>query len=125
MPGMIIKQLHVAFVILTFISFSVRSYWMYAGSKLLRNKVVRIVPHFIDFFLLSTGLIMAVSFYGAFYQRPWLLLKLLGVLIYIVLGSVALKRGKTMKTRIAAVFGSWLVFFYIVIMARTHAVIPY
>ena len=125
MPGMIIKQLHVAFVILTFISFSVRSYWMYAGSKLLRNKVVRIVPHLIDFFLLSTGLIMAVSFYGAFYQRPWLLLKLLGVLIYIVLGSVALKRGKTMKTRIAAVFGSWLVFFYIVIMARTHAVIPY
>ena len=122
---MIIKIFHVAFVILTFISFSVRSYWMYAGSKLLRNRAVRIVPHIIDFFLFSTGLIMAVSYYGAFYQQSWLLLKLLGVLVYIVLGSVALMRGKTMKIRIAAVFGSWLVFFYIVIMARTHAVIPY
>ena len=122
---MIIKQLHVAFVILTFISFSVRSYWMYAGSKLLRNKVVRIVPHIIDFFLLSTGLLMAIRYYGAFYQHHWLLLKLLGVLIYIILGSIALKRGKTMKVRIVAVFGAWMVFLYIVITARTHAVIPY
>ena len=120
-----IKKFHVAFVILTFVSFSLRSFWMLTGSKLLRNRAVRIVPHIIDFCLLLTGLVMAVSYYGAFYQRPWLMLKLLGVFVYIILGSVALKLGKTRKVRIAAVFAAWAAFFYIVVMARTHAVIPY
>ena len=122
---MLLKQLHVGFVFLTFVSFSVRSYWMYTGSGLLRSKAVRIVPHIIDSFLLLTGLTMAILYYGAFYQQQWLLLKLLGVLIYIILGSIALKLGKTMKVRIAAVFGAWAVLLYIVITARLHATIPY
>ena len=98
---------------------------MYSGSGMLRKKAVRIIPHIIDFFLLLTGLLMAVRYYGAFYQQGWLLLKLLGVLIYILLGSVALKYGKTIKVRTAAVLGSLAVFFCIVILARMHAVIPY
>ena len=122
---MLLKQLHVGFVFLTFVSFSVRAYWMYVGSGLLRSKAVRIVPHIIDSFLLLTGLTMAILYYGAFYQQQWLLLKLLGVLIYILLGSVALKLGKTMKVRIVAVFGAWVVLLYIVITARLHATIPY
>ena len=112
-------------MILTFFSFSIRSWWMYTGSGVLRKKAVRIIPHIIDFFLLLTGLLMAIQYYGAFYQQDWLLLKLLGVFIYIISGSIALKLGKTMKIRIAAVIVSWAVFFYIVIMARIHAVIPY
>jgi len=122
---MMIKKFHVAFAILTFGSFSLRSFWMVTESKLLRKRVVRIVPHIIDFCLLLTGLVMAVSYYGAFYQRPWLILKLLGVLVYIILGSIALKLGKTRKVRVAAVFAAWAAFLYVVVMARTHAVIPY
>jgi uncharacterized membrane protein SirB2 len=86
---------------------------------------VRIGPHVIDFFLLLTGLTLAIRYYGAFYQQPWLLLKLLGIILYIILGSVALRLGKSARSRLAAAVGAWMVFIYIVVMARSNAVIPY
>jgi uncharacterized membrane protein SirB2 len=120
-----LKQAHVVLAILTFVSFSTRVYWMYRGSAKLHSRAVKVIPHLIDALLLLTGLAVAVMFYGEFYRQPWLLLKLLAVVIYIITGSIALKRGNTMKIRMAAVFGSWGVFVFIVILAWTHGVIPY
>lgn len=125
MSHIIIKHIHVTFVILTFISFSMRVYWMIAGSGLLHNKVVKIVPHIIDTLLLLSGLTMAIMYYGAFYQQQWLMFKLLGVVIYIILGSIALKLGKTKPIRVVAVFAAWAVFFYIIIIVRNHNVFPF
>ena len=98
---------------------------MYKGSMLLQNKAVKIIPHVIDAMLLLSGLSMAIMYYGAFYKQSWLMLKLLAVIIYIFLGSVGLKYGKSMTVRIMAVTGAWLVFFYIIYLATTNAVIPY
>ena len=122
---MAIKDIHVAFAVLTFCSFSIRVYWMYTGSPLLRNRVVKILPHVIDTILLVSGLYMAVMYYGAFYKRRWLLLKLLGVVIYIILGAVALKAGRTRAIRMYAAAGAWLVFIYIVYIAWKNAVLPF
>lgn len=122
---MLLKQIHVVCAALTFISFTVRVYWRHTDSNYLRSKAVRIGPHVIDFFLLLTGLTLAIRYYGAFYQQPWLLLKLLGIILYIILGSVALRLGKSARSRLAAAVGAWMVFIYIVVMARSNAVIPY
>ena len=122
---MVIKYIHVILVILTFLSFSARVFWMYKGSMLLQNKAVKIIPHVIDAMLLLSGLSMAIMYYGAFYKQSWLMLKLLAVIIYIFLGSVGLKYGKSMTIRLIAVTGAGLVFFYIVVLARINAVIPY
>ena len=122
---MVIKYIHVAFVLLTFLSFSIRVYWMYTGSPLLRKKLVKILPHVIDTILLGSGLAMAIMYYGAFYRQQWLDIKLLGVVIYIILGMVALKSGKTRSIRLAAAIGAWLVFFYIIYIAWKNAVIPF
>ena len=122
---MLLKKMHVAFVILTFASFSLRSYWMYTGSRLSRHRAVRIAPHIIDLCLFLTGLSMVVRFYGDINHHPWLLYKLLGVCVYIILGSIALRPGKSRRIRLAAVFGAWAAFLYIIAMARSHAVIPY
>ena len=121
---MIIKDIHVTFVLLTFISFSIRVYWMYNGSPLSQARVVKILPHVIDTILLLSGLAMAVMYYGAFYRQRWLDYKLLGVVIYIILGIVALRSGKTRSIRIAAAVGAWLVFFGIIYIAWKNAVIP-
>jgi len=120
-----VKYLHVALVLLTFMSFSSRVYWMYVDSSLLQNRAVKIVPHVIDTLLLLSGLAMAIMYYGAFYRQPWLLLKLLCVVIYIILGMVALKSGKTRAIRLTAATGAWLVFFYIIYIAWKNAVIPF
>lgn len=122
---MIIKDIHVGFAALTFLSFSIRVYWMYNGSMLLQNRVVKIVPHIIDTILLASGLAMAIMYYGAFYRRPWLMWKLLGVVVYIILGTVALKRGRTRAIRIAAALGAWLVFVFIIVIAWKNAVLPF
>ena len=121
----VIKHIHVVFVLLTFLSFSTRVYWMYADSPLLRNKAVKIIPHIIDTLLLLSGLVMAVMYYGAFYRQPWLVIKLFCVVIYIILGMVALKSGKTRAIRLSAAVGAWLVFFYIIYIAWQNAVIPF
>ena len=122
---MIIKDIHVTFVVLTFLSFSIRVYWMYTGSAFLQNRVVKTLPHIIDTILLLSGLAMAVMYYGVFYRRPWLVLKLVCVVIYIILGVVALKSGKTRTIRIGAAIGAWLVFFYIIYIAWKNAVLPF
>ena len=122
---MIIKDIHVTFVVLTFLSFSIRVYWMYTGSALLQNRAVKILPHLIDTVLLLSGLAMAVMYYGAFYRRPWLVVKLVGVVIYILLGMVALKSGKTRAIRISAAGAAWLVFLFIIFIAWKNAVLPF
>ena len=122
---MIIKDIHVTFVVLTFLSFSIRVYWMYTGSVLLRHKAVKILPHIIDTILLASGLAMAIMYYGAFYRRPWLVLKLACVVIYIILGMVALRSGRTRGVRITSAIGAWLVFFFIIFIAWKNAVLPF
>lgn len=120
-----IKYIHITFVTLTFISFSIRAYWMYTGSALLHHKAVKIVPHIIDTLLLLSGLTTAVMLYGDFYRQLWLLYKLLLVILYIILGSLALKLGKTRPLRVAAAAGAWIVFIYIILIAINHDVFPF
>jgi uncharacterized membrane protein SirB2 len=44
----------------------------------------------------------------------WLIAKVLGLLLYIILGMVALHYGKTKGVRVLAWLSAWLVFIYIV-----------
>lgn len=122
---MALKYIHVTFVLLTFLSFSIRVYWMYTGSPLLRKKTVKILPHVIDTILLGSGLAMAIMYYGAFYRQQWLDFKILGVVIYIILGTVALKTGNSRSIRLVAAIGAWLVFLCIIYIAWKNAVIPF
>jgi uncharacterized membrane protein SirB2 len=55
-----------------------------------------------------------------FYQ-DWLTAKVIGLVIYIVLGTIALKRGRTMRVRLVAFFSAVAVFLWIVATARLHA----
>jgi uncharacterized membrane protein SirB2 len=94
-------------------------------SPLLKRKVVRIFPHIIDTCLFASGLTMALTYYEAFYTHAWLVAKLTALVLYIVMGSIALKYGKTKKIRMCSLMVSWLIFFYIVIVARTQSPIPF
>ena len=51
---------------------------------------------------------------------PWLAAKVVALLLYIALGTVALKRGKTRRIRLIAWLTAQLVFFYMVSVAITH-----
>jgi uncharacterized membrane protein SirB2 len=57
--------------------------------------------------------------------HPWLAAKIVALLAYIVIGSIALKRGRTKRIRLVAWLTAQAVFFYIVSVAVTHDPMPW
>lgn len=90
----LLKNLHLLTVAITVSLFLLRFYWQRVGAAILRRRWVRILPHVNDTLLLLSGaaLVMLTHFYPFSPQGSWLTEKLLGVIIYIALGSVALSR---------------------------------
>lgn len=121
MTYLAIKHLHVTCVVLSASLFTLRAWWMLTESPRLQAKWVRVLPHIIDTVLLTSALTLAALSSQWPFQRGWLTAKVLALLAYIVLGSVALKRGKTPATRRWALVGALLCLGYIVGAALTRS----
>ena len=120
MTYLTIKTIHVTCAVLSISFFVVRGFWMLFESDRLQKRWVKVAPHIIDTVLLGSALVMV--FWSAQYPfvQPWLTAKVVALIVYIVLGSVALKRGKTEAVRMTAFIGAILVFAYIVMVALTR-----
>lgn len=101
--------------------FILRGIWMMSKSGKLEAKVTRIAPHVIDsvFLLSGIGLIMVLRL--PVMTQPWLLAKFAALVVYIVLGAVALRRGPTISVRRTAFVLALLTFAYIVGVALTRS----
>jgi len=115
-----LKHLHLTTIVLTFCLFMLRGVWMLTDSPRLQQRWVRIAPHLIDTVLLASaiGLTVILSQYPL--VNSWLTAKVLGLILYIILGSIALKYGTTKPIRVAAWFAALAVFGYIVSVALTR-----
>lgn len=115
-----LKAVHVGCAAASYALFFVRGVWMIAGSPRLGERWARIVPHVVDTVLLAGAIGMTV----AIRQYPgavgWLTAKLVALIAYILLGTVALKRGRTPAVRIGAWLAAQATFFYIVAVAVTQ-----
>ena len=121
----LIKNLHLATIALSLALFILRGAWMIAASPMLQARWVRIVPHVNDTLLLSSGIALAVLVQQYPLVHGWLTAKLLALILYIVLGTIALKRGKTKAQRIAAWIAALLVFGYMVVVAMAYDPFPF
>ena len=122
----IAKTLHVGAVALTLLSFLVRGTWMLRGSAMLQRRWVRILPHLVDTVLLASALYLALGVHGyPAVGQGWITAKLLALLLYIGLGTVALKRGRTLGVRAAAFAGALATFGYIAAVAVTRSPAPW
>lgn len=119
-----LRALHIASVQLTLILFLLRGFWMLIESPRLHARWVSVVPHVNDTVLLSAAIAMLVVGGLNPLEQPWLLAKIIGLLAYIGLGTLALKRGRTKATRIKAMIAALGMFGYIVAVAMTKQVIP-
>ena len=120
-----VKHLHISCAILSGSFFLLRGFWMLADSPLLQWRWVKVVPHVVDTLLLGSALVM-VFWSGQYpFVQSWLTAKLLALVAYIVLGTIALKRGKTKGVRAFAMAAALAPFAYIVAVALTRqAAIP-
>ncbi len=117
-------KLHIATVLLSLAGFVARGVWMLRGSSLLRARWVRVTPHIVDTLLLASGVGLVFTLHLYPTQQPWLVAKLVALVVYIVLGTIALKRGRTRGVRAGAWVAALAVFFYILAVAFTKQVIP-
>jgi len=125
MTYLILKNLHLATIAITLTLFLLRGFWMMADSPRLQARWVRIVPHINDTLLLASGIGLAVMIQQYPLVHGWLTVKLFALIAYIVLGTIALKRGKTRVQRIAAWIAALLVFGYMVAVAVAHDPLPF
>ncbi|MEM6512005.1 MAG: SirB2 family protein [Pseudomonadota bacterium] len=109
-----LKHLHITLAVITAGGFMLRTWWSVSGAPLHEHRLVRVLPHFIDTLLLCSGIGMLVLASMSLTQHTWLLWKLVGLLVYIVAGSVAIRYGRTPRIRLIAAIIAVTVFVYIV-----------
>ena len=125
MDYLTLKTIHVASIATSYALFLLRGIWMVRGSALLQRRWVRIVPHVVDTVLLASAIALTITIGQYPLANDWLTAKVAGLLLYIVLGTVALRRGRTRRTRVVAWVAAQTVFFYIVAVAITRRPFPF
>lgn len=119
MDYLAIKHIHVTSVVLSGALFILRGLWMTRDSTMLNRRWVKVLPHVIDTILLASAVTLAVWIGMYPFVHTWLTAKVLALVAYIFLGTVALKRGRTKLIRISAFMAALLTYFYIVGVALT------
>ena len=116
----LLRATHVTSAALSIAGFVLRGVWMLAGSPLLRSRAARILPHVVDTVLLASAIGLLFVLDQAPFVHHWLTAKVVLLVLYIGLGTVALKRGRTRAIRTAALLGAVAVFAFIVGVALNH-----
>jgi uncharacterized membrane protein SirB2 len=117
----VIKLIHILAAALSIGGFIVRGIWMLTGTTLLARRWVRVVPHVNDTLLLALGVWLAVQIRQYPFVHGWLTAKIVAIAVYIGLGMVALRLGKTPGVRATAFVAALVTFLYIVGVALTRS----
>lgn len=120
-----LKSIHVGSVAASYTLFFLRGVWMMRDSPRLAQRWMKVVPHVVDTVLLASAVTMAVMIRQYPFVAGWLTAKVIGLVIYIALGMIALKRGRSKRIRVTAWIAAQCVFFYIVAVALTRNPLPW
>ncbi len=115
-----LRAVHITCAILTISLFAFRGLLMLAESPLQRNPVLRWTPVAVDTVLLTSALMLTTIIHQYPFATAWLTTKIVLLVTYIALGSIALRHGRTRKARIAAFIGALAAVGFLVTVARAH-----
>ncbi len=117
---MALKHSHMLFAVISGVFFLVRGCWMLMDSQMLQKVWVKVLPHVNDTLLLVCAIGLCVVTQQYPFVESWLTVKVFMLIAYILLGTIALKRGKTKSIRVVAFFAALASFIFMVSVARTH-----
>ncbi len=120
-----LKLIHVSCVVTSYALFFIRGVWMLRDSSLLHRRWVRIVPHVIDTLLLGSAITLALMLHQYPFVAGWITAKVVALFVYVGLGMVALRFGRTRGERVQAWLAAQVVFIYIVSVALTRNPLPW
>ncbi len=115
-----IKQFHIFVALLSGAIFAVRGAFVLAGARWPQALPVKWLSYAVDTALLTAALMLLTILPWAMFANGWLLTKVMLIVVYVVLGVFALRRGRTRRTRAACYVLALLVFGAIYGIARAH-----
>jgi len=116
-----IKWVHIAAAVSSGALFLLRGLLVQLGAKgFAMAAAVRYLSYSIDSVLLTAAFMLLTILPGGMFANGWLATKVALVVVYIVLGTFALRRAKTRAVAVSSYVLALLVFGFIVTVARAH-----
>lgn len=116
-----IKSIHIAMAITSGLIFALRGAGVLAGMRWPHWLPVRWTSYTVDTALLTAALMLLTMLPGAMFANGWLTVKLLLLVVYIVLGVFAIKRGRTRLAKAGFYVAALLTFGMVYSIARAHS----
>lgn len=117
----LLKWIHAGCATVSGAGFLCRYLLMLANSPLAGSRMARVAPHVVDTVLLVSAVALAWTAGAMPLRDDWLTTKIGGLVIYIGLGSLALKRARTKRARALAGALALAVFGHIASVALTKS----
>lgn len=108
-----LKQLHIILALISVLLFIYRWALSFGDRHRLQRRWLKVAPHVNDTLLLLTGIVMMETLQMSLGQRPWLMVKLIALVLYIGLGVMAIKR-QSQGQKLAAGLAALAVYGYMI-----------
>ncbi|HET9693314.1 MAG TPA: SirB2 family protein [Steroidobacteraceae bacterium] len=115
-----LRQAHITFAIVSVSIFALRGLLMLAGSPHANSGWLKYPSYTVDTLLLTAALMLTSVIHQYPFQADWLTMTVALLVVYVVLGSIALKRGRTRRARVGAFVAALLTVGFLFTVARAH-----
>lgn len=115
-----IKHAHILLALLSGGLFTLRGGFALAGARWPRALPVRWLSYAIDTTLLTAALMLLTILPWAMFANGWLLTKIALIVVYVVLGVLAMRPRRTRAQRAGCYAAALLVFAAVYAIARSH-----
>ena len=112
-----LKLVHQSAVALSLAGFVARGTGMFNDAAWVRTRIARTLPHIIDTVLIASAIALAWMLGLSPANAPWITAKVVALVVYIALGMIAFRFGRTRRIRGMAFALALLTFGYIVSVA--------
>lgn len=111
------KHSHMTLALLSISGFILRFVWKQWFPSMFEQKLVRVLPHIIDTLLLAFAIWLTTM---VPFTHAWLGAKVIGLLVYIIFGMMALKRCASKPCQYLSFVAAVTVFAWIASVALSH-----
>lgn len=115
-----IRLTHITAVIASGALFAVRGFAINVGAQWAMVAPLRYLSYAIDSILLAAAITLTTIVHQYPFVHAWLTVKVLLLVVYIVLGSFAVKRAQSGTTRWSCYLAALAVYVFIITVARAH-----
>lgn len=115
-----IKWVHVAAVIASGALFALRGIAVQFGASWAMAAPLRYLSYTIDTVLLTAAMMLVSIVHQYPFVQGWLTVKVCLLVVYVLLGTFALKRGRTPRTRLVCFIAALAVYGFIASVAVEH-----